>query len=333
MSSRTGAFSHSGSSHWSDWHHHHRHFHHHHSFFFLSIGSPFYSPFFYDPFFYGYGPYYPGFGFSYVGSHFGFSYASPAYVAPVYPWPIYSYDAYGPVVYADPPVAAAPPYAAGRAALDPAGFDAPVRSDAEFRNAAGVSADAPIGPKVLKVGPAKVEPGAEAAAGNFAREGEDAFKARDYKSAVRSWRHALLDDPNNATLVMLLAQGLFAAGEYDESAGAAQAAMRMLPQDKWGVVVGNYTELYSNTQDYVDQLKTLEKAVKDDPKDPARRFLVGFHYGYLGYPADAVRELDKLVEMNPKDELGRKLRDLMAEEAKKKGPPKSDTPTPEAKPE
>ena len=32
----------------------------------------------------------------------------------------------------------------------------------------------------------------------FVRQGEDGLKARDYRSAVRAWRHAVVDDPKTA---------------------------------------------------------------------------------------------------------------------------------------
>jgi len=62
----------------------------------------------------------------------------------------------------------------------------------------------------------------------FVRQGEDALKARDYRSAVRAWRHAVVDDPKNGTTIMMLAEALFAAGYYDEAAAAAQQAMMLL---------------------------------------------------------------------------------------------------------
>ena len=70
-------------------------------------------------------------------------------------------------------------------------------------------------------------------------------------------------------------------------------AMSMLPQDQWGVVVKNYTELYPNVQNYTDQLRALEKARNDNTSNPALRFLLGFQYNYLGYPAQAAGELRK----------------------------------------
>src|SRR5262249_22353764 len=59
----------------------------------------------------------------------------------------------------------------------------------------------------------------------FPEKGEDAFRDGDYEGAVYYWRHALLDDPQNPVLVMMLGQALFATGVYNEAAGATQAAM------------------------------------------------------------------------------------------------------------
>ena len=131
------------------------------------------------------------------------------------------------------------------------------------------------------------------AAQSYADRGEIAFRTGNYSEAVYDWRHALLDDSQNGTLAMMLAQALFASGSYQEAAGATQWAMSMLPPDQWGVVVKNYTDLYPVVQNYTDQLRALEKARNEKPSDPALRFLLGFHYYYLGYPAQATRELEK----------------------------------------
>src|SRR5262249_22977970 len=68
----------------------------------------------------------------------------------------------------------------------------------------------------------------------------------------------------------------------------------------------------TNIQDYTDQLRALEKARDTKQDDPALRFLLGWHYGYLGYPKHSVRELDKAIELAPKDEVSKKLREVMA---------------------
>ena len=81
----------------------------------------------------------------------------------------------------------------------------------------------------------------------------------------------------------------------------------LLPASKWGEVIKNYSELYRDNQEYTDQLRVLEKRRRANDS-PMLRFLLGYHYGYLGYPKEAVRELDKALEMASKDELARKLR-------------------------
>jgi tetratricopeptide (TPR) repeat protein len=146
----------------------------------------------------------------------------------------------------------------------------------------------------------------------FDRQGDYAFHARDYMAANRDWQHAVVDDPSNGALAMKLALAMFAVGKYREAAGTTQQALMLLPQERWGQAVSDSKKLYPNPNDYLDQLKRLAKAAADKPNDPALRFLLGFHYGYSGRVADAVRELNKLVQLQPKDQLGRTLRDLMA---------------------
>jgi tetratricopeptide (TPR) repeat protein len=147
---------------------------------------------------------------------------------------------------------------------------------------------------------------------DFAGQGEVDFKQGKYPSAVQSWRHALVDDPRNGAIVLLLGQALFAVGQYDEAAGATQAALSMLPEDKWGTVVTHYKELYPNAADYTTQIRALEKARDAKPEAPAFHFLLGYHFGYLNYPKHAVRELDKVLAVMPKDKIAQKLRDEFA---------------------
>jgi tetratricopeptide (TPR) repeat protein len=108
-------------------------------------------------------------------------------------------------------------------------------------------------------------------------------------------------------------QALFAIGKYDEAAGAVQHALRQMPDDQWGVVVAHYAELYRGNQDYTDQLRALEAARnKPETDSPAVRFLLGYHYGYLGYPKNAVTELDKTLSIVPDDAVAKQLRAMMA---------------------
>ncbi len=142
--------------------------------------------------------------------------------------------------------------------------------------------------------------------------GESDFRAGKYDAAIGAFRHALVDEPNNAGLMMMTAQALFQTGKFTPAAAATELAMGALPEDKWGAVVQNYTQLYGNIGDFTNELKSLEAAVKAKPDDPALRFLLGFQYGYLNYPKQAVDELGKAVELEGRDPAARKLHDVFA---------------------
>ena len=138
--------------------------------------------------------------------------------------------------------------------------------------------------------------------------GESAFWYGDYLGAAAEWTSALEAGLRDPVLVMMLGQAYFAAGSYGEAAATTHAAMDALPEDQWGVVVRNRSELYGNPKSYILQLQQLEQAVNENPKDPAERFLLACHYAHLGYPQPAVAQLDEVVELEPRDELAVQLR-------------------------
>jgi hypothetical protein len=146
----------------------------------------------------------------------------------------------------------------------------------------------------------------------FATQAEEAFRTGDYDRAVRAWRHAIVEEPKDASAIIMLAQSLFAMAQYDEAAGATQLAMMLLPEDQWLATAKNSKSLYRNNKQYLDQLSGLEKAVEKAPSDPALRFELGFQYALSDQQDLALLQLDKLIELVPGDQLGHKLRDLVA---------------------
>jgi len=52
--------------------------------------------------------------------------------------------------------------------------------------------------------------------------------------------------------------------------------------------------------------------VSRNPKDAEQRFLLAYQYAYLGYPQPAIAQLDKLVEIEPHDEMAAQLRNVVA---------------------
>ncbi len=163
-------------------------------------------------------------------------------------------------------------------------------------------------------------------AAKYAGMGEQAFKAGQYEEAVKAWQHALIEAPNNGALILMSAQAYFAIGKYDEAAAALRHGMQIVPEDKWGVVVQNYTELYRSNNDYTSQLRALEASVEKDAT-PAELFLLGFHYGYLGHPKEAVRALDKELKVSPSDTYGQMLRGVFTAQMTPAAAPAPATPS------
>ena len=147
-------------------------------------------------------------------------------------------------------------------------------------------------------------------ADDFVATGEQAFKAGKYREAAQLWQHALVDDPGNAAVLLLMAQSLFAQGQYADAAGATQMAMQLLPDSEWGNVIKKRADIYGNPEDYTTQLKSLEQARDAKADDPALHFLLGFHYGAIGQSKQAIEELDKTIQLQPLDEGAKKLREV-----------------------
>jgi hypothetical protein len=240
----------------------------------------------------GYGHAYPGFfgygPFGYGLGGLGYGIGGYGLGWGLFGWPYYGYGWGGSTYYPNN------------------AYSSTVYNDYSYDNA-NVTADQPAQPQE----------------GDFAAQGEANFRAGNYDAAVKDFRHALIEEPQNAALALLMSQALFATGQYNAAAGATETAMGMLPEDKWDVVVANYRDLYGDIGDYTSQLKSLERARDEKPNAPELRFLLGFHYGYLGYPEQAVRELNKAVDLENRDPAARRLHDIFAAKtgASTVGPP------------
>ena len=132
-----------------------------------------------------------------------------------------------------------------------------------------------------------------------------------------------MDDPNNGAYMMILGQALFASGQYNEAAGET-------PTGRSNVVAGQMGDHRHQLQGALRQHRrlhlsasVLEKARDEKPNDPALHFLLGWQFGYLGYPTQSIRELDKTLELVPSDQVAKKVRDAMAEKL-----PKAELPPP-----
>lgn len=156
------------------------------------------------------------------------------------------------------------------------------------------------------------EPGPDSSGQEYLDEAVGSFRAGDYKEAARLAQHATVETPQNGAVYLLLAQAQFAMGQYLPAAETLHRGMGMLPAEDWGLIAENYRDYYGSVGEYTKQLRALEKFTKGDPTAPFAPFLLGYHYGYLGYPPQAVRELEKAVELAQTDQVAEQLLEIFS---------------------
>ena len=180
--------------------------------------------------------------------------------------------------------------------------------------------------------PVNVNPN-EGREGSYLGRAQGAFRDGDYDQALRLAQHAAVDNADDGKLFLFLSQALLASDDYRGSADAAHRAMSLLEPKDWGYVVENFRRYYKNA-DYVEQILRLEKFVQENPEAAHARFLLGYHYGYLGYSKEAVRELSKAAELESRDELARRLIERFGGQAPARPQPKPrPAPAPPPEPE
>jgi tetratricopeptide (TPR) repeat protein len=96
---------------------------------------------------------------------------------------------------------------------------------------------------------------------------------------------------------------LFALGQYRDAAAQAHIALALGPPGDWANLYGYYGEL----SPYTNQLRALEKFVKDKPSAPEGHFLLAYQYLMTGYDTQALKELRETEKLAPGDRLATEL--------------------------
>jgi tetratricopeptide (TPR) repeat protein len=131
----------------------------------------------------------------------------------------------------------------------------------------------------------------------------EAFQQGDNARALDLVDQALRQVPNDPSLHEFRALVLFALGRYDEAAAALYAVLSVGPGWDWSTLIG----LYGNPDAYTQQLRALEQTVSQNPKAPAPRFVLAYHYLTQGHAAEAADQLKDVVALQPKDQLSDQL--------------------------
>jgi hypothetical protein len=140
-------------------------------------------------------------------------------------------------------------------------------------------------------------------------QGRVEFFRQSYGEAARVWRRAVEREPKDGNLRAQLALALFQAGAYADAADSVRRALPLLPQEKWPTVIVNREPLYREPDDYANRLRDLEEASHKKSDDVALHLLLGYHYAFLGRQRDALRELNRALQLAPGDLVAKQLRD------------------------
>ncbi len=241
---------------------------------------------------YGYGMY--GYGYPYMYGGYGYPYAYGGYGAP------YGYGAYGGYGYGYPS-AGYGGYGYGNGfAYNYRPTYAPtpiVAASAQSRVVA--PAPAPAVATTVRRPPT---------AGDFAQQGDDAFRSGNYTAASRAWQHAQIDEPNNGLLTLKVAQAQFASGQFNEAADAVQQAMATLPSTQWGSVVRNCADVRRQCGRLCDATQSSGTRRAESTAEPSQPIPVGLSLRVHGRSADATKLLDEDLKLAPQNATARALR-------------------------
>jgi tetratricopeptide (TPR) repeat protein len=140
----------------------------------------------------------------------------------------------------------------------------------------------------------------------YQRRAEAAFRAGDFQRAAQLANHALVEMPRDGKLLLFTAQSFLAVGNYRGAAAAIHQAAALLDSDQWGYVVENYRRYYRGRA-YIDQMDRLNEYIKKNPTADYAYFLRGYQHGFLGHQKSALRDLNKAVKLESRDQLAAKL--------------------------
>jgi TolA-binding protein len=150
-------------------------------------------------------------------------------------------------------------------------------------------------------------------------EARAAFLKNDYAQAQQLIEKGIQKAPGDATLHEFRALTQFAQKKYKDAAATIYAVLAAGPGWNWDTL----KSFYDSDKTYQDQLRALEEYSRANPKAAEAHFLLAYHYLVLDGKDYAIKELEEVVKLLPKDQLSALLL-----KALKEPPPPADRPQP-----
>ncbi len=133
--------------------------------------------------------------------------------------------------------------------------------------------------------------------------GDFYFKEGRFQEAAESYLRALAYAPDDAALHFVLADALFATGDYHYAAFIIGKALRL---DRELVrVVADKRTFYKEPKVFDEQLATLRSYLKDKPYDAAAWLVLGYNLKFSSDPTGAKAAFARALEIDPGQEAAR----------------------------
>ncbi len=137
---------------------------------------------------------------------------------------------------------------------------------------------------------AETESALSIAAQRYLELGDRAFREGRYTDAVQFYAKAVEFAPDQGALYLVLADALFAAGDYHYGAYAIRRALELDPALVETTV--DKHSFYPDPAVFDQHLVVLERYLGEHPSDRDARLVLGLNYLFGARPADAVRTLE-----------------------------------------
>jgi tetratricopeptide (TPR) repeat protein len=134
-------------------------------------------------------------------------------------------------------------------------------------------------------------------------QARELFKGGDYVGAQIKVDKAVGVLPQDRVLHEFRALVLFARRKYAEAAAALYAVLAAGPGWNWDTL----KSFYPDVDTYTRQLRVLEADARDKPNSAEDRLVLAYHYLGLGQKDAAVKELEKVNQLQPGDHLSAQI--------------------------
>ncbi len=143
------------------------------------------------------------------------------------------------------------------------------------------------------------------AAQRYLELGDRAFREGRYTDAVQFYAKAVEFAPDQGALYLVLADALFAAGDYHYGAYAVRRALELDP----GLVETSVDKhgFYPQPAIFDQHLATLERYLADHPTDRDARLVLALNYLFGGRAPDAARTLEAAGTALDEDAAAQKI--------------------------